>query len=413
MNNTIDLEQNILNFDSDELQMRKRIIGLSDEDESFIRSLQTIVSPHFEKIVDSFYGELTLHDELRKIIDRSSSVIRLKRTFVDYLAEVFTGSFDVDYSRKRLRVGLTHARVGLSLNWYLSFISRLQDLILEELKLYLKTKDTETAVLCTRAIARVMAFDQSLACYAYHIFIAGELSEKVKQANAGIKAKVNFLASMSHELRTPLNSILGFSELLLSQNMLPDAKAQNFVDIINRNGKNLLVIVDDILDLAKADSGTLRLHLEEQSIDALMVDIEHILASLIRTKPELKHHVNWDRGSKLRTDFGKLRQILLNFISNAVKFSERGAVSVSVERHLGEMVFSIRDSGCGISEADQKVIFGEFVQGSSPHRVKGVGLGLAICRTLSELLGGRITVESTLNEGSNFKLYLPYSEGIL
>jgi signal transduction histidine kinase len=252
-----------------------------------------------------------------------------------------------------------------------------------------------------------MAFDQMLAAEAYHIFIKNHLEQKVREANEGLRAKNKFIASMSHELRTPLNSIIGFSDLLKSEPTIPVEQVKQFAETIHRNGNNLLVIVDDVLELAKANSGTLKLHVENRSLDSLRDDLEATLDQLLQQRQRIQKVIDWPNGLTVETDCGKLRQILVNLVSNAAKFTEQGSIAIRARRMETHVEFSVTDTGCGIPPELHQSIFGEFVQGRQEQRIRGIGLGLAICRVLSSLLHAKLELQSSPGEGACFRVVVP------
>jgi signal transduction histidine kinase/CheY-like chemotaxis protein len=227
-------------------------------------------------------------------------------------------------------------------------------------------------------------------------------------AEAASRAKSDFLATMSHEIRTPLNGILGMAQALQSER--PTAKQATGLRVIRSCGETLLAIVDDVLDLAKVEAG--RLTLERHSFD-----MEHVTRGAVATFGPLAagKQVNFafsiDQAAKgtFVGDKVRLRQILYNLVSNAVKFTERGAVGVSVGYADGCVTLEVADSGLGIAREDLERIFEKFVQADSSRTrsAGGAGLGLAICRQLVELMGGSIRVSSELGRGSIFSVSLP------
>jgi signal transduction histidine kinase len=237
-----------------------------------------------------------------------------------------------------------------------------------------------------------------------------EAREARGQAEAANRAKSEFLANMSHELRTPLNAIIGFSEVL-SERMfgeINDKQAEYLGDILE-SGRHLLSLINDILDLSKIEAG--RMELEPSDFD-LPRAIENTLI-LVRERAqrrgiELGHTVEKQLGM-IHGDERKIRQVLLNLLSNALKFTpEGGRIDVLAALRDGIAEVSVTDTGVGISPDDQEVIFEEFRQvGTAAKKVEGTGLGLAISRKFVELHGGTIRVTSQLGKGSTFSFTLP------
>lgn len=229
--------------------------------------------------------------------------------------------------------------------------------------------------------------------------------------------KNEFLATMSHELRTPLNSILGFSDVLTGAGNLTD-KQRRFVDNIRTSGRNLLAMINDVLDLAKIESGKMEL----QCVEFSMADLIERQTASLRPLAEKKNiDLTWDVDSSLpivMQDSGKLQQILSNLLSNAIKFTpEGGRVRVRAEScdDGTTLKLVIEDTGIGIPLEEQETIFDKFRQGRAIPGQKdaltraygGTGLGLSIVKELSTLLGGEVTLESEFGKGSTFAVHLP------
>jgi CheY-like chemotaxis protein/HPt (histidine-containing phosphotransfer) domain-containing protein len=239
-------------------------------------------------------------------------------------------------------------------------------------------------------------------------------SESEKEVKASAAVKENFLANMSHEIRTPLNSVLGFTNILRSTSLNDEQK--EYIEIIQTSGDNLLSIVNDILDLSKIEAGMLRIEEAPFRVSDIISAVEAMLGSKAEEK-NLKLVVNVDSEMPdiVSGDAMRLTQILVNLISNAIKFTEDGGVYLRVTpvRQQGETVtleFLVRDTGIGIPEEKQKNIFGRFEQAeaSTTRRFGGTGLGLSIVKNLIELQKGTISLYSKEGVGSSFTLELPY-----
>ncbi len=239
------------------------------------------------------------------------------------------------------------------------------------------------------------------------------LQEKnVELENANL-AKDRFLASMSHELRTPLNAIIGFTGTLLMKlpgPLLPDQ--EKHLRTVQTSGRHLLSLIDDLLDLAKIESGKVEIHLEPVACQSVVEEVVTTLQPAAEAKG-LKFEAEVSPASLLvRADRRAVSQILLNLTSNAIKFTERGSVSLQVRRRIEDSrmwtEFSVSDTGVGIRVADQAKLFQAFARVHSPtkQRHEGTGLGLHLSRKLAELLGGEITMRSEYGEGSTFTLIL-------
>jgi len=241
-----------------------------------------------------------------------------------------------------------------------------------------------------------------------------QLQEAKEQAEAANHAKSAFLANMSHELRTPMNAVLGFASLLRESEQNPDNR--RYLDAIQTAGKTLNMLIDDILDLSKIEAGHLELHSNAVELGTLLRELELILSHRA-TEKQLELWVEMSDAAAAATlllDEVRLRQILLNLMGNAVKFTERGHVGVRAELQpsgegLLQLTISVEDTGIGIAADHQNEIFDLFTQskGQDPARYGGTGLGLAISRSLARGMGGEIRLESEPGRGSVFTLTLP------
>lgn len=242
-----------------------------------------------------------------------------------------------------------------------------------------------------------------------------ELLEANKEALSLAKIKSDFLSNMSHEIRTPLNSILGMSELLADFDH--DKVVSKYISVIDNNGKLLLNIVNDILDLSKLESGNIQL--KETPCDLrllvnrLELSLEH---TFIEKSLEFKVSVSSDLPDFFLFDEFRLEQILLNLLSNARKFTDSGFVSISIDKKLVRnkefILFAVKDSGIGITREDLDILFDRFTQADSgsTKKYEGTGLGLAIVKQLVELMDGEITVESNIGKGSLFNVLIPLKQ---
>ncbi|MBD2078193.1 GAF domain-containing protein [Phormidium sp. FACHB-592] len=236
------------------------------------------------------------------------------------------------------------------------------------------------------------------------------LEQEKLRSEAANRAKSEFLANMSHELRTPLNAVLGLSQMLqreLFGSLNP--KQQEYVTCIHSSGNHLLLLINDILDLAKVEAGKEELALLPLSVSKLCA----YCLTLVQERAfeqglRLISHID-PRVSFCMADERRLKQILINLLSNAIKFTSVGDVSLTVQKQPQGLTFTVSDTGIGMAEAQIPLLFQPFVQLDSRlnRRYEGTGLGLALARELAQLHGGDITVESTLGQGSQFTLYLP------
>jgi PAS domain S-box-containing protein len=232
-------------------------------------------------------------------------------------------------------------------------------------------------------------------------------------AESANRTKSEFMTRMNHELRTPLTAIIGFSRVLLAGKEGPlTANAQLYAERIRANGMHLLSLINQILDVAKVEAGRMELETETVEVDALVRDTVAMLESTAQAKGiAVRSHVP-ERVAAIVTDAGKLRQILINLIGNAIKFTSVGEVSVTVETDVdtGRPVsIAVRDTGIGIAPERQQKVFEPFEQGDSSTRREfgGTGLGLSIVKAFSELIGATVEVASALGKGTTFTIWLP------
>jgi len=240
-----------------------------------------------------------------------------------------------------------------------------------------------------------------------------ELTRLNAELDQAGKLKDQFLANVSHELRTPLNSVIGFSDLLLTmaspESPLTDTQ-RDYLETIARNGRHLLDLINELLDLSKIAAGRMQLTLEPLALAALFREV----ADTVRAQLEARKHklaIEPERQPLMVTaDRGRLRQVLLNLLSNAIKFTtDGGRITLSAQLAGDRVRVAVSDSGIGIAPEDQQKLFQEFVQldGSPSRRYEGTGLGLALSKRLVELQGGAIGVESQLGKGSTFWFTVP------
>jgi len=244
-----------------------------------------------------------------------------------------------------------------------------------------------------------------------------EIAEKNKELNAknielqkAYRVKSDFLSNMSHELRTPLNSIIGFTSVLLDSTSDPLSEEQRkALEKVLRNGKHLLELINDILDYSKIESGRVQINIDFDDVENIvynaMITIEPMLVGKnVRLEKDIEPGI-----PRLHTDVLKVKQILLNLLSNAAKFTDEGEIKVTASKQGDMVAISVKDTGIGIEEKNLEKIFEEFSQidSGTSRKYKGTGLGLPIARNYARMLGGDLTVQSQYGKGSTFTLIIP------
>ena len=261
---------------------------------------------------------------------------------------------------------------------------------------------TEVRPFTDKQIELVTTFADQAAIAIENVRLFDEIQDKSRQLAEASQHKSQFLANMSHELRTPLNAILGYTELIQdSVYGAPPEKMVAVLDRISRNGKHLLGLINDVLDLSKIEAGQLVLALDDYSLKDVVHGVYGAVETLAASKNlafkvEMPPNLPAGRGDERR-----LTQVLLNLVGNAIKFTDKGEITIKASAADGAYNLAVRDTGPGISEADQEKLFQEFQQAdNSITKAKGgTGLGLAISKRIIEMHGGRIWVESQARPG--------------
>lgn len=224
------------------------------------------------------------------------------------------------------------------------------------------------------------------------------------QAEAANQNKSVFLANMSHEMRTPLNVIMGFSNLIVTA--ATEEEKRMYAEVLENNCSLLLQLINDILDLSKIESGTLTFAEEEMELNILLEELASAMRTRIVAEEVVLNCVTLSAPCFVVAEKKRLSQVLINLLTNAIKFTTKGSIRLGYEIHGKMLYFYVADTGCGFPESQKQKVFERFVRLDSAK--PGTGLGLAICRTIVEKMGGCIGVESEEGKGSCFWFTIPY-----
>ena len=403
----------------------KRYVGFTEEDALLLGAAGPLLEPHLPAMADRFYGQTARHPESAKVFGGGGQQIaRLKETLMTWARGLMAGQYDENYAAGRYRIGAQHVAVGLPQRYMISSMAVVRASLQEGLARELRS-EPERLASTKRALDKILNLDLNLMCESYFqesIRTLSDLNRKLEQANLELaemsRVKTEFLASTSHELRTPLNSILGFTRLILDglcANLEEERELQR--DIL-RSAEHQLSIVNDILDIGKIEAGKLRLNPEPVELKGVFADVKAVLGNQVEAKKlTLIDEMAGEELPRVVGDRVRVKQILINLMSNAIKFTESGWITVRARAYpeRGFVEVEVQDTGTGIPPEKQGSLFEKFrqVDSSFTRQHGGSGLGLAITRRLVEMMGGRIRLWSAGSGcGTTVTFSLPVSREV-
>jgi signal transduction histidine kinase len=383
------------------VQEMKRYLSVTEEDGALMRRLGPRMEKYFPELAERFYAQIPLHpDAFRVFSGGEAQIHRLKQTLQKWARGLFRAVYDEDYAAERYLIGVRHVRVGLEQKYVISAMGIVRSYLYDCLLLEFPASDQRLRY--AHALGKVLDLDLNLMCESYvHATLENlrTINEQLERANRELdeasRSKDEFLALVSHELRTPLNSILGFTKLILDGLSKNPAEEKELLRDVFASAQHLLGLVNDILDIGRIEAGKISLHL--QVLDPRPV-IESSLALMavqaVEKGLQLRDETADTPLPRIRADEVRLRQVLLNLLTNAVKFTRKGSVTLRATAALSPdfLRFEVEDTGIGVPEAKQAAVFEKFVQASpvETRRQEGSGLGLTISRKLVEMMSGTI-----------------------
>jgi len=386
-----------------------RFLDLSPGNRALLREIHDSIRPLRERIIDEFYRIILAEPELAALLSDPDTLARLKRVQVDYICTLLTAERNVDYIQQRFRIGMAHHRVGLDSRWFLNSYFHLERLIADHFQ---AARGLDEAAMrpYLEALHRAVIFDTSLTVDAYVQTLSRQLNEETERVREANRMKSEFLSRMSHELRTPLSAIINFTDYVRTR--AADQLSPRFLDRLDRvlgNSDHLLALINDILDMSRIEAGRMELHPEWVDTARLIEDIEALCEPLSRPNDNTFVLENRATVTALYTDPLRLRQVVVNLLNNAFKFTHHGTVRLRLRNDESRLFVAVEDTGVGIARENLRHIFEEFRQVNDRGRAHrgGTGLGLTISQQLCNLMGGRLEVESELGVGSTFHFSLP------
>lgn len=403
------------------IEEMKRYVGFSEEDASLLRQMAPRMEKYLPGMAEEFYSHIPSHPGAFQVFTGGETqILRLKRTLQEWARGLFTGVYDDAYAAQRYEIGKRHVRIGLEQKYVISAMATVRAYFSQCLLLEYPAGDVRLRF--TGSLGKILDIDLNLMCESYMqatIENLRSLNEQLERANKELAeashTKDEFLAHTSHELRTPLNSILGFTKLILDGLCASKQEEQELLRDVYASAQHLLGLVNDILDLGRIEAGKMSLHIE--AVDPHAVFSSTLPLVMVQAAGKRLEIVDETAGKKLPAvlaDVTRFRQVLLNLLTNAVKFTNQGMVTLRARENGNRLRIEVQDTGIGIPENERKGMFEKFYQANPvlARRHGGSGLGLAISRRLVELMGGEIGLHSEgADRGTLVWFTLPQAAG--
>jgi signal transduction histidine kinase/ActR/RegA family two-component response regulator len=406
-------------------QEMKRYVGFTGEDGDLLSAVGPQMEPFFPPMADRFYDQITHHPEAQKVFTGGQQQVdRLKHTLQLWAKRLFSGPYDEDYATERYKIGVRHVLIGLPQRYMISAMGVVRAHLMESLVSVLAS-DRPRLDATRLALDKILSLDLNMMCESYFqesIRHLSDLNRKLESANLELgelsRVKTEFLASTSHELRTPLNSILGFSRLILDGLCETREEERELLRDVLSSAEHLLSIVNDILDIAKIEAGKLRVNPEAVDLKPIIQEAKSVVGLQVTAKNLTLVDETQDLELPLVTaDRARVKQILLNVLSNAAKFTDKGWITLRARQfpERGFVELEVQDTGLGIAPEKQGLLFEKFrqVDSSFTRQHGGSGLGLSISKRLVEMMGGRIKLWSAgLGCGTTVTFSLPFHKDL-
>lgn len=409
------------------IEEMKRYLGFTSEDERLLIELGPRLEKHFPALAERFYAEIPRHaGAFRVFTGGTMQIERLKQTLQQWARGLFSGQYDEAYAEERFRIGYRHVRIGLEQRYVISAMGAVRSFLVDCLRE--EIADIQLRRQSARSLHRILDLDLNLMCESYMQArfedlrrLNAELESLNRRVEEASRAKDVFLSHVSHELRTPLNSILGFTRLILDGVCASPEEERELLRDVFASARHLLDLVNDILDIRRVEEGRLSLRIENVNVPELVASTLALVSVQAAEKHlELRNEASSAELPAAWADQTRVRQVLLNLLNNAVKFTSTGVITVRARTQSGAgreaamLRIEVEDTGRGIPAEMREKVFDEFEQleGSAAQKQRGAGLGLGISRRLVELMGGTIALETGANgRGTLAWFTLPQGSG--